>query len=525
MRAWRFSETEKAYAKYCLKSNTRLIVITMIILYLMMNQNLFTGAAVNAAVSVFVRGTFVSYYGNGIDITSLYLLAFAVGTLAFLLTLYQFRFLMKKTSCDLYMSLPIERNRLFYVQYMMGAGALVSMSSLVYFLLGVLNQNQLLNLGLFAGFCFIQVAGLLLYTFFSWICIQCSTLFDTIVVMVLYTIIPFILMLTLRAFYSLLMNSILVSELWGVSGDITDVLWVFNNFISLPWLMRSGLYLLECFFNGGYLYYGISTTMVWGYIAASVSWLLVGIYLYTSARSMFHQRKSEVSEQRTIGFLTYPVLLPLFVTSLLLLCGVSFGSIIWVILIFFVYVGSYFLVKRKICFHRKMLYQFISIAIGIGAMQWMLIETNIFGFVQEIPKKEDITSITVYVTTAQSTQYSPDEGQTIYNSGAYTTTTMSSEEIMDQTIVNEVLEEHEKLLPLAKKYDYKDSYGVRIHYHLKGDLNIVVRSYGFSGENTKYAKQLMERWQKEKLIKPEEYHVNPEDTMQIEENSEVEEDV
>ena len=122
------TNTELSYLKYYIKKEARLGITAIIILALFVSGLLLPGALVKIGLILF-GGQFDDYSGSGWESMSRVFISVCI--LAYLLPLYLFRFLMNRSGNDLYLSLPIERKRLFYVHYIIGLFYLITISLLL----------------------------------------------------------------------------------------------------------------------------------------------------------------------------------------------------------------------------------------------------------------------------------------------------------------------------------------------------------------------------------------------------------
>ena len=483
IRDLRFSEQETAYAKHYLKMNARLAVMTAVILILFVLGYLMPSVLIYASLSMF-GGVSTKLIETSEWIATFFI---SICMLAFLLPLYQFRFLMKRSSSDLYFSLPIERNRLFYVHYWIGLGYMGCVSLLIC-LPALLNATwrypifmmMLLILILF-------VLGICLYTFFTFLVVRCHTMLDALIVCIVYTLLPvlvyYAMMNLIRiagndALYAVYHESAIFSVYRGSDLPMESFVRMFEGLISVPWQMNEWVKLFSeriTGFNGTMLCLAIEFLL----------WIIIAFVCYRSGALCFVRIKSEESEQTTRSALTYPLLIPL-VTFLLLLM-MSEGSICsWMVWFLFAgYLIAHFFAKRKIKVDWKTIAIYVALVLMSSAVYHTMVETKLFHQLYEIPQTNDIESITVELSCYER------------NISVY------SDEIRSQKQIQTVVEANETWLPMTtKETSWDDLWGVVVvQYQLK-DGTLCMRQYDFSYQAQDDMEKVLDSWLNEGLVKP-----------------------
>ena len=100
----------KSYVQYFFKSNRRLLILMCVGLFIIMPFAIINSASGEVEIDN-------SSLPGCIFVFSL------IGTflVAGIMPMFTWRFLYKKTSCNMYLSLPITRKKFFVVQYLLGA--------------------------------------------------------------------------------------------------------------------------------------------------------------------------------------------------------------------------------------------------------------------------------------------------------------------------------------------------------------------------------------------------------------------
>lgn len=495
MKGLMFQGCEKSYARHYIASHKRLFVILMVVLYLMMIPDFLPSQIILAILSMFLENWM---YNN--DGSILYVCMICIVVLAFLLPLYQFRFMMKRDSCDLYMSLPIKRSRLFYVHYVIGAIVLVLSTSIFVFFSLVLNihypMSSFIHFQMLAFMIGIEILGVALYTFYCWLMMKCNGLLDAIMVGLTYTILPLLAVLAIRIFAGRIYDMILLSSTWELA-NVTDFIWGIGNFISPVWAMRS---LVTFMLQGSRMF--ISGYTISFYVWLSVIyWSLMALVLYRIARTSFVNRKGENSERKTDSFMTYPALIPLIMFMLLLYFGTE--NIVISLILFVLYLCMCFFAQRKIKFTIGMIVRYVAIFACVAGLTKVLVQTHVFNTVYEIPPVETIAYIDMQIIHTES-EIVTDEHESYYNQTLYEQYKLPkaySDEKSIKTITNGI----ELLLDYANKeeerYYFEQEYGVQIYYEIKKEGRTmnerVSRYYYIVNEDTTRFASLLKQWELE----------------------------
>lgn len=495
MKGLMFQGCEKSYARQYIKSHKRLLVILMIVLYLMMIPDFLPSQIILAILSMFLENWMYNDDGS-----TLYVCMTCIMALAFLLPLYQFRFMMKRDSCDLYMSLPIKRSRLFYVHYVIGAIVLVLSTSIFIFFCLVLNihypMSSFIHFQMLSFMIGIEILGVALYTFYCWLMMKCNSLLDAIMVSLTYTILPLLAVLAIRIFANRIYGMILISSVWDMT-NVTDFIWGIGNFVSPVLAMRS---LVTFMLQGSRLL--ISGYTITFYVWLSVVyWILLALMLYRLGRTSFVNRKGENSERKTDSFMTYPVLVPLIMFMLLLCFGTENMAISLILLV--LYLCICFFAQRKIKFTIGMIVRYVALFACIAGLTRLLVQTHVFDSVYEIPPVETIAYVDMQIIHKENEIVTEEHGsyynQTLYEQ--YELPEAYSDEKSIKTLTNGI----ELLLDYANKdverYYFEQEYGVQIYYEIKKEGKIinerVSRYYSIANDDTQRFASLLKQWELE----------------------------
>lgn len=487
------TQQERSYIRHYLKKEARLGIVVILILCLFVMGFLIPSPLIHLALELF-GGIYEEAMSEN---TALVFISICI--LAYLLPLYLFRFLMKRNSGDLYLSLPMERKRLFYVHYLIGIGFLAAASFIIlilysfFWVMSDASASTALStygigytkdfLTYFFLHCWFIVLGCCLYTFFTFLIIRCHTLSDAISVACLYTLLPLFVYYACAAFLNNVGNEILVSvsSYIAENSGIVHFLNLMAATLSIPWQMNQWLQLIS---GNMFLSYTFELLLIDGII-----WIFVAVGCFLGAQKAFVRIRSELSEQPTDAFITYPLLIPLF--TLLLLLAAQGSSIISVatVMIALAYMLAEFFAQRRISFSwRKLLQLFILIGIS-NLLFFLLVQTKLFGTVKEVPQIEGIETANIEVYDYHTYQY-------------YESTMPSNKQL------KQIREYHQQLVDKLSRNHGSDEYDTSAWYYTitfryyDSDDTVITRTYPLYEKDQEYLKQLMDEWTKQEIITP-----------------------
>lgn len=472
----KLDEHEKSYIKQYIKTNMRLIIVSVIILTLVV-RNLVP----NSILDIVFRILGDYHYGQ----TQGYFnqLFMVVCVMAYMVPLYQFRFLMKRSSCDLYLSLPISRERLFDLHYLIGALFILVIGlfegGLVLMGVALAKGITLLSMVLVVLFC---VLGICLYSFFAMIVVRCNTMLDAIVVTGLFTMIPLMLHNAIQHFLLSVEYEVLVATA-SYSSDMLyhQLAQTITSFTSIPWLLHLWVYVAD------YGEYALSYILL---IASTLYWFLLGIASYCWGKRYFIKSKSEDREQRTTAFLTYPFLIPAFAFVLLLQFGVGKWAWISIVIIGIIYVIALFFAQRSIRISIKHMIIYVAmVGIITGGFQ-VCVNTSLFHTIQEVPAVEDVISVELEAHIYDKSLNNTTQNMEIYGA-------ISKGQLEDTAAIQKILKGNEEIVKkIQKKESHNENlYGwINLNY-TDHNFHQIYRSYRISKkEEIEYIEALVEEW-------------------------------
>lgn len=394
---------ELAYIKWYIGSNKRnLLVISLLYLVTV------------TLPAILFPGNTEKYVRMVPLAASMMTLAVMTCILSFVIAIYNYKHLMFKRSCDMYLAMPIKRSHFFYMQYFLGLLALLIIPLLAMILAFICDP---MAMKVFPYYAFLIAAILLFcaaqYTIYTFLTLKCNNFWDAIIVCIAYTVLPVFVLL---AAY-IMLNSALSQTMVGF-GATTDE--IFNSlyassFISVPAVLIG---YISNMMNGvsEFLQESLSVDMIMTKFIEDGStsfmflwyWLLAGIVFFFLARHTFIKRSGEEAEQQTTSKICYPVIIILVTMSLLFGSGIFTGdwhnaSFSLLILTIVIYGLMNFFAMRKIKVTKVMVIKFMGMIVTGLALTFVVVSTKGFGQIHELPVFDDIQAvqISVYFADAQ----------------------------------------------------------------------------------------------------------------------------
>lgn len=486
---------EYIYMRHYIRTNRRLLLVVIIVLGLLVSGMLFSDIAMNAGFGLMG----LSYSYGTYDTQSMEQfqnLMLAICILAYLIPLYQFHFLMKRSSSDLYLSLPIRRERLFYVHYLAGAAGLVLISiieALIYFLF----HFYALSVPGILLFMILMILGVCLYTFFTFLVLKCQSLLDAILICMIYTFLPVIFHVAIQCFISNVGDSILKAVQWsGPYIAYEEIISYVTTLLSVPWLMNRWIYLIA----------QSVTLPLLAIILYTIVWVCFSVSCFFWARKSFVILKSEDSEQPSASFLTYPLIIPALTLAIML--GIGKGTIfsIPLVLLFPFYLIAYFAAQRKIKITWKQLAPFVVCLLFSVAAFRLSVETDLFHIITELPEIEEYKSARLSVDIIHNQQ----RDDQIYESNVTHYDTVNGD--LYGSYVKRLYQEQEKILSYTETdksaYYYDDETYALVSFEYSNDMTendssyyTFHRTYLITGtENLQKLQASIVSWQNENMI-------------------------
>lgn len=463
---WLFHVSERPYIKQYIYANKHLILVIMIFLSLIVSGLLVPSSLVSYAFMAFGFDPVNTY---GFISSDRNLMMICVCMLSYFLPIFQFRFLMSTSGRDLYLALPIKRERLFHIHYIIGALFMVIATIWcggVFFLFHP--HEPLVFIFVFLLFLLI---GLCLYTFFTFLVVKSNSILDALIICMSYTLLSMMFTYAFQRFFQAGAAQILMGNGFD---SVPHHVQQFISLLSPPWIM----------FHWNMLFMEDVQThlsLIW-VIVHTILWMVFACFCFVYAKRSFVRKKMEQRED-SHEWVTYPLLVPMGEAVLMLGFGEGKLCSFAIILLFVFSLIAHFFVKRKIHLDWRMPLRFIGfVLLGYGLMQ-ASIATDFFGLIQEIPKQEDVEMVSVQVFDIQCADCSILE--TLW--------------IDDSKRISKVMMGHETMLKSSQKMMNEDTQLIVTFQYIDHDGSVSVRSYNISKE-TQVNDVLME-WKNQGILR------------------------
>lgn len=483
----RLTKQERQYAAHYVQTNGRLAIVVIIVLCLFVLGMLIPESLVSLPLAIFSGSLIVSD-----EISAMAMFFVSICILAYLLPLFQFRFLMKRSHCDLYLSLPIERKRLFYVHYVIGLLFLISCALVewlvIYALSGVkgnawftLDITVLLVSGIYI------LLGSCLYTFFVAFIMHCHRILDGILVCMIYTILPVLLYHSFSAFYYSIQEQVMNADVFFVTTNRMmegselgsyNIIFLFTSLLSIPWQMNCWLAVV----NPSIVIYDETISFL---LAALVAWMIIAGLCFLHARDKMVRLRGEMSEQPTRSLLAYRLLIP--VMTLFIILGFGGGNILSlpILIIFVLYLLAYCFARRKITFDYRNVLVYLVIVLGCSAIYQIAVTTQCFHTAYEIPRRDQIKAMQVEISTLYDNEgYGSDYSQVI----------------TDPVIIDEWIQDHKAVVAMHQKLPRTAQWSTTVSFTYYYRDKTEVRTYQFTKEEEEKIRRLREKWYEKKYF-------------------------
>lgn len=244
--------------------------------------------------------------------------------LCYVIPLLKLNYLYKKNKLDSYYSLPIKRESICFINLLIGYLQIFISFTITYFL-GMFITMFLVptfNYGYYLPlYLSLVILSLLIYLFNSFICSIGNTIFDAVIILFLYTLLPFVLYL--------LLNNIITINYFTLAPVPFSAFANFNEFFtrliagynSLPYQLKAVDYIFP---------------ILYGLIG------IIGLIIKTK------KDKAERAEQITDSYLGYKVLTPVYYTAIFLSVILEDGPSILLIVLIIIYLIGEIIHYRRI---------------------------------------------------------------------------------------------------------------------------------------------------------------------------------
>ena len=490
----RLNRQEKQYAKHYVQTNMRLAIVVVMVLCLFVLGLLIPEQLIG--IPLFLFDGSLGYYH---EVGGMAMFFISICILAYLLPLFQFRFLMKRSHSDLYLSLPIERKRLFYVHYVIGLLFIVVCAFVELFVMYVFSAPKgsewfALNKTVLMVCAVYILLGSCLYTFFVAFIMHCHRVLDGIFICMIYTLLPLMLYYSLSALFYSVQEQVLEADRFyttikgsyiieGSDMGSHSVVFIFASLLSIPWQMN-------CWLDVANSSVVVSNETMLFLQIALLAWLIIAVLCFLHARDVMVRIRSEMSEQPTRSLFTYPMLIP--ATTLLIILGIGSGKIISlpIMIIFVLYLLAHCFAQRKLTCDVRNIVIYAAIVLLSSAVYHVAMATDCFHTVHEIPPRDQLDAMQVEITTYQETEgYATDISQMI----------------SDPVVIKEWVSDHEAVAVQHQKVSNTLGWSTMISFTYYYGDKMEVRSYQFAKQDEEKIHDLIHNWYEKKYLQSQEF--------------------
>ena len=270
--------------------------------------------------------------------------------------IYEFSFKMKRTSCDLFYSLPIKRNRLFITKYLLGLGQILLIfliNFIIIMITGIIvfsnkdfynsSLKEMYNFN--AGYYFMYfgimlILSTLLYSWNTFFFTRCNTIVDGVINMFISSIVLASAIFGVVTF---------LSKINGIDSSIFKSIYPMDyaNFVSLYGLTIQ----IEDLASSGKFYLSI--------VSIIITWTLCAIALVLFI-ILSKNEKAEDTGDVSNSYFSYKVFIPIFIISLLM----SSTNLVFIAIIIGGYIG--YVIFNKNFKLKKNDWIAYAISVGVG---------------------------------------------------------------------------------------------------------------------------------------------------------------
>lgn len=295
-------------------------------------------------------------------------------------------YLYRKNSCDLYLSLPMKREKMFNTHFIYGCLSVIVPMIPCYLITIVYYMLNGINVSIYALYILIVliVVNVILQAVTTLFSVKSNRLLDAIVAVFGFLIVPLICVSCINGAFDVLTSYFIVGHMNGAHDFL--VIKHLEGLISLPQTALSffGTTDFGMYMNEYRIFY-----LVW--------WMLIGVLAYFYAHKSYVQRASEDSEQYTSSKLIYPLMIHAGLISILFYVSAFAQGYVskafWLILMFVGYFIALAFAERKIQWKKTTVLIFIASYVVINLFSRSYVQTNGYGLLYELPQVEQISTI------------------------------------------------------------------------------------------------------------------------------------
>ncbi len=379
---------DRNYLNYLFKSKKSILILLFMISFVCIP---FIGALLHSSGSDDFSIMYVIVMSNIIGIL------FSIG-----LPIYLFEMLYHKTSCDLYFSLPIKREKLFCTISLYNLIVVISCVLVNYFLYIGLFSNSI-HPGLSWVVRYVYSPSIILFSIIcmqmlvTFICIRSNNILDTLFILGGHLLAPFIIYAAVNTFLWTQIERFVLGTGNYISMLVDSLFVDFLEYTSLPFVSFS---IIKDILSNHYVYHGTSY----------IFWIILSIGAWYLSYRYFTKRKAEASGKRTDFVLGYPYIIVVVTLGLIFLALSLSGTTVVVCLtvIFMLYLFMIFFSKRRIALNFKMIGLFAVLLVISYSIGYACVQTRGFHMIKEVPDMQNLESVRVQINKYDEPLYGKD---------------------------------------------------------------------------------------------------------------------
>ena len=373
------------YFGYLFKENNKTLFVLMFIGFILCPMLM--------SVSTVLKSEF--FYGNFMFYHCVIFL------LCYLIPFINFYFINRKKSIDTFFSLPISKSKLFIFKVLftlIEIFGIYLLNMIISFLI-ILFKGSYINVSYFILAILINITlGMTLVFVNIFIIIKCNNYIDSLICMVVYSILPQVIIETVNAF--------LHNVTYGVSYDL-----IISNYFSIPTIYFSNFsYSLNKALEANkYLSindFNITTIFIM---------VVIGVVLLIASYVCFKNRKGEHAEQMTTSKLMYKAFLPVALISILIIFGNDRNDInvylFSTVIAIFVYIIGVFIYNRNLKLYKYNIVIILFSVVFSNSIYYIFDKNNGFNISKIYPNNYDSLQLSI------NSYGSKEEFEVIVNDG------------------------------------------------------------------------------------------------------------
>lgn len=317
-------------------------------------------------------------------------LSYAVIVLSLISPLYFLSYIHRKEEVSLFNSFPIKKielwkTRFWYSNYLVII--LIIITLLLNFIVTILIYHEdyysMMNLMMRIVIVFVSlvILNMMNQVISMWVIERCNNLFDSIISIAAYVILPYVTMLTLQYFIG--MNSLLIDNIFDyVTRFILSPMSLPVEIINRLNNSYGEVILIKDFHTFNLV------------IFSFVIWVIISMYLYRNAMLRVKNHTVEQAEQKSSSiWITIVPVVWITILFLLVLIGTNSIVLLTIAFILVLYFGGLSIYQRKIAISKKTALLLVAMIVSVGLFRFVFLKTEAFGLDQMIINQNYITGI------------------------------------------------------------------------------------------------------------------------------------